>query len=766
MDTSQTRVERPKKRQRGNRSRKHYRVRKGPRYADPVKLEFIKYQFNGKVEESVIEMVYEEYHGNEAEVIKKLHELAEGANFQNPTSTKNSKTDGITTDEQCHYSEKFVSNQQNPQHNAYSWLPLVHKTNPLLSEQSASHSNSQLLNLHPKLSSLEKTQMVTKFKSVFPSLDPGIIAFILEENDYSETAALNQFTQLTGEFHNSIWDLNQNVHTNSNHNNSKISNGIFTVDDSEDRDEIQEAKDSQMVSQNYAFVNQTPAETLRPDAQTQSSTHRNDEKIADISTPSDDNHTRTNSNVTSPSLPSVPPSEPSVTDTSESSSSYSTQSQQTSQQMLDFLNCMFPEYDVLFLKSCLEESHNNLEAAIELILPILYDDTLNKSLSEENERNDDELNSDKKDDAEQNEIMSDVSIVDGTAPSVQNSMENEKLSDEEKKLRSLRDFFPSHDSNLLSCILKESKFDLQTAVERILQLKQSQTINRNNVLSTRETESHPLNSLPSVRQLQTPLTLADKIKLQQIQEKFRDADAEILESVFRQHNCLLEPTLHTLETIYGLKINESSQPNVNTRRSHTTIQPKKETVAQKKPHENRTTSHQNISVSLVANVGEKPSKVTQSDVLASLQHAHQMINRRNECYRLAARAYIFGNGAQAAAYKKSAQEYDEKVKSALQQASRYIYLKNQMEPSTNAVRSVDFHGLREKEALIILENLLHLYRQASDTTQYLRVITGVGKHSPGGIPVLKPAVIEYLLKNNLEFHIESGGGAILIHVKS
>jgi DNA-nicking Smr family endonuclease len=60
--------------------------------------------------------------------------------------------------------------------------------------------------------------------------------------------------------------------------------------------------------------------------------------------------------------------------------------------------------------------------------------------------------------------------------------------------------------------------------------------------------------------------------------------------------------------------------------------------------------------------------------------------------------------------------------------------------------------LKNSEALIILENLLKLYQQSSSKTQYLRVITGIGKHSPGGEPVLKPAVIEYLLKHNFEVH--------------
>jgi len=63
---------------------------------------------------------------------------------------------------------------------------------------------------------------------------------------------------------------------------------------------------------------------------------------------------------------------------------------------------------------------------------------------------------------------------------------------------------------------------------------------------------------------------------------------------------------------------------------------------------------------------------------------------------------------------------------------------------------IDLHGLEVRSALELLEELLELHRtnfQAHDgakNRRVLRIITGIGIHSPQGRAKLRPAVKRYL----------------------
>lgn len=64
------------------------------------------------------------------------------------------------------------------------------------------------------------------------------------------------------------------------------------------------------------------------------------------------------------------------------------------------------------------------------------------------------------------------------------------------------------------------------------------------------------------------------------------------------------------------------------------------------------------------------------------------------------------------------------------------------------------HGLKVMEAIEVLKFVLE--RWGSNPKKPLVVVTGTGKHSPGGKAKIKPAVITYLTQQEYRFDVEEG----------
>lgn len=85
----------------------------------------------------------------------------------------------------------------------------------------------------------------------------------------------------------------------------------------------------------------------------------------------------------------------------------------------------------------------------------------------------------------------------------------------------------------------------------------------------------------------------------------------------------------------------------------------------------------------------------------------------------------------------------------------YAFLEENLERSPIA-NTIDLHYLHVKEAIEALDRFIDneiilLRTQNATTSVYVIVITGRGKHSKGGIPKIKPAVIIRLAERNLEY---------------
>lgn len=90
-----------------------------------------------------------------------------------------------------------------------------------------------------------------------------------------------------------------------------------------------------------------------------------------------------------------------------------------------------------------------------------------------------------------------------------------------------------------------------------------------------------------------------------------------------------------------------------------------------------------------------------------------------------------------------------------------------------AVMQIDLHGLTVNEALDVVESLLTTFKQnLHDKTRsqlmpcprFFSLITGVGRHSVGGVPRIRPAVIKYLESNGYTFN-ETQAGVVVVKLR-
>jgi DNA-nicking Smr family endonuclease len=67
---------------------------------------------------------------------------------------------------------------------------------------------------------------------------------------------------------------------------------------------------------------------------------------------------------------------------------------------------------------------------------------------------------------------------------------------------------------------------------------------------------------------------------------------------------------------------------------------------------------------------------------------------------------------------------------------------------------VDYHGIPLKSAMDTIGLKVHnwwTHEQQNRTSSSLKIITGAGRHSSGGIPVIKNALRKYLRENQWDF---------------
>eukprot|EP00565_Helicotheca_tamesis_P002398 CAMPEP_0185740896 /NCGR_PEP_ID=MMETSP1171-20130828/38667_1 /TAXON_ID=374046 /ORGANISM="Helicotheca tamensis, Strain CCMP826" /LENGTH=380 /DNA_ID=CAMNT_0028412827 /DNA_START=82 /DNA_END=1223 /DNA_ORIENTATION=- len=117
---------------------------------------------------------------------------------------------------------------------------------------------------------------------------------------------------------------------------------------------------------------------------------------------------------------------------------------------------------------------------------------------------------------------------------------------------------------------------------------------------------------------------------------------------------------------------------------------------------------------------------------------------------------LFDSGDKAGGHAKldEVKEWQRKMHEANDKAAEAIF---DHRNAGKGDRYMDFHGLRKKEAMDILEKKMAVLEGKGGEVE---LIPGAGNHSSGGV-VLKPAVISFLKEKGLKFE-ENNGGIIMV----
>ncbi|XP_078534437.1 NEDD4-binding protein 2 [Lissotriton helveticus] len=140
-------------------------------------------------------------------------------------------------------------------------------------------------------------------------------------------------------------------------------------------------------------------------------------------------------------------------------------------------------------------------------------------------------------------------------------------------------------------------------------------------------------------------------------------------------------------------------------------------------------------------------------------------SKQQECFRKAAEAYRRGMKEVATFYAQQGHLHGVKVKEANHLAALQIF--NRVNESLLPENVLDLHGLHVDEAIDRMCRILQEKGEEYKCTggkPYLSVITGRGNHSQGGVPRIKPAVIDYLTSHNFRFK-EVKAGCIQVMLK-
>jgi len=132
----------------------------------------------------------------------------------------------------------------------------------------------------------------------------------------------------------------------------------------------------------------------------------------------------------------------------------------------------------------------------------------------------------------------------------------------------------------------------------------------------------------------------------------------------------------------------------------------------------------------------------------------QARKERDELLREASRAWRKPWGGDVALYyaQKAREVSDNARRDALDEARGLVEAKRH---AAHDKRTIDLHGTCVQEAIVITSEILE--REGCSPASPLRLITGRGAHSAGGVGVLKPAVHRALVDDGWDVRMWDGG---------
>ncbi|KXJ22434.1 NEDD4-binding protein 2 [Exaiptasia diaphana] len=234
--------------------------------------------------------------------------------------------------------------------------------------------------------------------------------------------------------------------------------------------------------------------------------------------------------------------------------------------------------------------------------------------------------------------------------------------------------------------------------------------------------------------------LAVVLKRQKLYAMFPGVDPSALEEIFEANRYELEPTVNMVQ----VSCNIQAKPTM-------LIQ-------------DETKNDNEEDWSQFAFFPEKEEKSFQTldhpDYMDFRGEANMHYKLRDECFKKAALAFAQKQGELAQFYASQGHLHTEKIKEANNRAAAKIL---EHKNADNNPFVLDLHGLHVPEALQALGERLNppdmIHRP-----KFISVVTGRGLHSKQGKAKIKPAVIDYLQRNNYRYE-EMHAGQLKVFLK-
>lgn len=257
--------------------------------------------------------------------------------------------------------------------------------------------------------------------------------------------------------------------------------------------------------------------------------------------------------------------------------------------------------------------------------------------------------------------------------------------------------------------------------------------------------------------------IATNLKRKKLYEMFPGVDPVALEEVFQATSYALDPAVEAVKASCNLSEREIPSVVVASGPQNRVTQ---EDVTRKEAEEDWSWLCVDVPDSTRSGDAEGPFQTLEAPSYRDFRaEAYQHHKLRDECFKKAALAFSNKQGQLAQFYAQQGRVHTQKMKEANARAAALIL--DQTNEGTDE-NTIDLHGLHVNEAIEVLQNLLIEKSDPNESpprkgSNVISVITGRGNNSRGGKARIKPAIVEYLKKNNYRY-TEPHPGQVNVHL--
>ncbi|XP_071124653.1 uncharacterized protein [Mytilus edulis] len=258
--------------------------------------------------------------------------------------------------------------------------------------------------------------------------------------------------------------------------------------------------------------------------------------------------------------------------------------------------------------------------------------------------------------------------------------------------------------------------------------------------------------------------LSTRLKQQKLYDVFPGIDTTVLDDIFQANCYILEDTIKAVQG--SLACNAGTPKTVMSKEAEENYE--KHLIEAAKQQSLQEMLDSCLHVVHVPKIIKDAQTVRPSvDYEEFRGEANLHYRLRHECFQKAQEAHRRGMRQVASFYSNQGHLHTQKIKDANMRASEQILSTRIDLLEKNS--TLDLHGLHVDEAVAAMERILpnkqfELQSNPLRQKQYLIIVTGRGMHSRGGVSKLKPAVMNYLRRNEYRFS-EIHEGALRVSLK-